>query len=165
MSLPLIFQSIHPCSFSYFQTYIDFSYWWLYRSNVFLEFQLSEEPDWTFMREKHKQISFLFGDDDHWGPLTLFEQVNTRFYHFHPSAESNWCTFFVRLKKEKKKGHLLFFWEAIIRVRVDVIQITSNSVFWETDTNPWAEQLWQADKRNLIVSDAPLSASSAPKSV
>lgn len=28
------------------------------------------------MREKRKQIAFLFGDDDHWGPLTLYEQVN-----------------------------------------------------------------------------------------
>ncbi|XXG88512.1 hypothetical protein AAC387_Pa12g0706 [Persea americana] len=40
------------------------------------EFQkLSEGPDWTFMREKRKQIAYLFGDDDHWGPLTLYEQI------------------------------------------------------------------------------------------
>lgn len=38
--------------------------------------QLSEEPDWAFMRSKQNQISFLFGSDDHWGPLSLFEEIS-----------------------------------------------------------------------------------------
>lgn len=37
---------------------------------------LSGEPDWTFLREKQDQIAFLFGIDDHWGPLTLFEEIS-----------------------------------------------------------------------------------------
>ncbi|PKU79307.1 hypothetical protein MA16_Dca000652 [Dendrobium catenatum] len=38
--------------------------------------KLSEEPDWSFMKEKKKQIAFLFGVDDHWGPLSLFEEIS-----------------------------------------------------------------------------------------
>lgn len=37
--------------------------------------KLQTYPDWAFLREKQDQISFLFGVDDHWGPLTLFEEV------------------------------------------------------------------------------------------
>ncbi|MQM08101.1 hypothetical protein Taro_040952, partial [Colocasia esculenta] len=37
--------------------------------------KLSEEPDWAFMRAKQDQIALLFGVDDHWGPLSLFEEV------------------------------------------------------------------------------------------
>ncbi|XP_078169600.1 alpha/beta-Hydrolases superfamily protein isoform X2 [Carex rostrata] len=40
--------------------------------------ELSEEPDWLFMRQKKDQIAFLFGDDDHWGPLTHFEEISRR---------------------------------------------------------------------------------------
>ncbi|CAA2970384.1 lipid droplet-associated hydrolase isoform X2 [Olea europaea subsp. europaea] len=40
------------------------------------EFQkLSEKPDWAFMGEKKGQIAFLFSDDDHWGPLHLYEEI------------------------------------------------------------------------------------------
>ncbi|CAA3032293.1 lipid droplet-associated hydrolase isoform X2 [Olea europaea subsp. europaea] len=40
------------------------------------EFQkLSEKPDWAFMGEKKSQIAFLFSDDDHWGPLHLYEEI------------------------------------------------------------------------------------------
>ncbi|KAL0910499.1 hypothetical protein M5K25_021488 [Dendrobium thyrsiflorum] len=38
--------------------------------------KLSEEPDWSFMKEKKKQMAFLFGADDHWGPLSLFEEIS-----------------------------------------------------------------------------------------
>jgi hypothetical protein len=33
-------------------------------------------PDWAFMRENHEKIAFLFGVDDHWGPLQMFEEVS-----------------------------------------------------------------------------------------
>ncbi|KAL3532144.1 hypothetical protein ACH5RR_005665 [Cinchona calisaya] len=38
--------------------------------------ELSETPDWDFIREKRSQIAFLFGLDDHWGPLHLFEEIS-----------------------------------------------------------------------------------------
>ncbi|WVZ09086.1 hypothetical protein V8G54_022432 [Vigna mungo] len=38
--------------------------------------QLSEAPDWTFMRERKAQLTFLFGVDDHWGPLDLLEEIS-----------------------------------------------------------------------------------------
>ncbi|XP_058087039.1 uncharacterized protein LOC131234292 isoform X2 [Magnolia sinica] len=38
--------------------------------------KLSEEPEWEFIREKQSQIAFLFGIDDHWGPLTMFEEIS-----------------------------------------------------------------------------------------
>uniref|UniRef100_A0A453GR17 Peptidase S33 tripeptidyl aminopeptidase-like C-terminal domain-containing protein n=1 Tax=Aegilops tauschii subsp. strangulata TaxID=200361 RepID=A0A453GR17_AEGTS len=41
------------------------------------EFQkLNEEPDWNFIRAKQAQIAFLFGVDDHWGPLTHLEEIS-----------------------------------------------------------------------------------------
>ncbi|QCD98098.1 lipid droplet-associated hydrolase isoform X2 [Vigna unguiculata] len=33
-------------------------------------------PDWTFMRERKAQLTFLFGVDDHWGPLDLLEEIS-----------------------------------------------------------------------------------------
>ncbi|KAG5253049.1 UPF0554 protein [Salix suchowensis] len=42
-----------------------------------MEFRkLSEMPDWAFMRENHEKIAFLFGVDDHWGPLQMFEEIS-----------------------------------------------------------------------------------------
>ncbi|XP_062112568.1 uncharacterized protein LOC133823735 isoform X2 [Humulus lupulus] len=38
--------------------------------------KLSETPDWTFVREKHHRIAFLFGIDDHWGPLQMYEEIS-----------------------------------------------------------------------------------------
>ncbi|XP_020573349.1 lipid droplet-associated hydrolase [Phalaenopsis equestris] len=38
--------------------------------------KLSEEPDWRFLKENNEQIAFLFGNDDHWGPLSLFEEIS-----------------------------------------------------------------------------------------
>uniref|UniRef100_A0A0D6QZ95 Lipid droplet-associated hydrolase n=1 Tax=Araucaria cunninghamii TaxID=56994 RepID=A0A0D6QZ95_ARACU len=38
--------------------------------------RLQENPDWIFIREKQNQIAFLFGIDDHWGPLSLFEEIS-----------------------------------------------------------------------------------------
>ncbi|KAK8590291.1 hypothetical protein V6N12_024667 [Hibiscus sabdariffa] len=35
-----------------------------------------ETPDWNFMRENQEKISFLYGIDDHWGPLQMFEEVS-----------------------------------------------------------------------------------------
>lgn len=41
------------------------------------EFQkLNEEPDWTFIRAKEDKIAFLFGVDDHWGPLPHLEEIS-----------------------------------------------------------------------------------------
>ncbi|KAJ8565254.1 hypothetical protein K7X08_007830 [Anisodus acutangulus] len=40
--------------------------------------KLSEEPDWSFMREKKSQMAFLFGSDDHWGPLHLYEEISNK---------------------------------------------------------------------------------------
>jgi len=43
------------------------------------EFQkLTEEPDWTFVRAKEDKIAFLFGVDDHWGPLSHLEEISKR---------------------------------------------------------------------------------------
>ncbi|KAH9301525.1 hypothetical protein KI387_013108, partial [Taxus chinensis] len=36
--------------------------------------RLQENPDWTFIRGKENQIAFLFGSNDHWGPLSLLEE-------------------------------------------------------------------------------------------
>ncbi|KAE9621736.1 putative lipid droplet-associated hydrolase, alpha/Beta hydrolase [Lupinus albus] len=33
-------------------------------------------PDWTFIRERKAQFAFLFGDDDHWAPLQVLEQIS-----------------------------------------------------------------------------------------
>ncbi|BBH07588.1 alpha/beta-Hydrolases superfamily protein [Prunus dulcis] len=38
--------------------------------------KLSETPDWAFMRENQHKIAFLFGIDDHWGPLQMFEEIS-----------------------------------------------------------------------------------------
>ncbi|XP_034694699.1 lipid droplet-associated hydrolase isoform X2 [Vitis riparia] len=38
--------------------------------------KLSEPLDWVFMREKRSQIAFLFGVDDHWGPLQMLEEIS-----------------------------------------------------------------------------------------
>ncbi|CAA7016127.1 unnamed protein product [Microthlaspi erraticum] len=38
--------------------------------------ELAAEPDWDFMRENQKKLAFLFGIDDHWGPLQLFEEIS-----------------------------------------------------------------------------------------
>eukprot|EP01018_Ginkgo_biloba_P016791 Gb_27634 [translate_table: standard] len=38
--------------------------------------KLQTNPDWTLIREKEDQIAFLFGIDDHWGPLSLSEEVS-----------------------------------------------------------------------------------------
>lgn len=39
--------------------------------------QLSEEPDWAFLKMNRSKIAFLFGSDDHWGPLHMFEEVSS----------------------------------------------------------------------------------------
>ncbi|GMN39520.1 hypothetical protein TIFTF001_008748 [Ficus carica] len=38
--------------------------------------QLAETPDWAFMREKQDKIAFLFGEDDHWGPFQMCEEIS-----------------------------------------------------------------------------------------
>ncbi|XP_072951014.1 uncharacterized protein [Typha angustifolia] len=38
--------------------------------------KLLEDPDWAFMRRKENQIALLFGIDDHWGPLSHYEEVS-----------------------------------------------------------------------------------------
>ncbi|KAK7396742.1 hypothetical protein VNO78_17900 [Psophocarpus tetragonolobus] len=38
--------------------------------------KLSEAPDWAFLGERKAQLAFLFGVDDHWGPLLLLEEIS-----------------------------------------------------------------------------------------
>ncbi|KAL6496347.1 hypothetical protein OROGR_029605 [Orobanche gracilis] len=38
--------------------------------------QVPRKPDWDFMSTKKSQIAFLFGLDDHWGPLDLYEEIH-----------------------------------------------------------------------------------------
>ncbi|KAL9271418.1 Lipid droplet-associated hydrolase-like protein, partial [Drosera capensis] len=38
--------------------------------------KLSETPDWDFMRAKVEKIAFVFGEDDHWGPLSMLEKIS-----------------------------------------------------------------------------------------
>ncbi|CAN6818887.1 unnamed protein product [Brassica oleracea] len=40
--------------------------------------ELAAEPDWEFMRENQSKLAFLFGIDDHWGPLHLFEEISKK---------------------------------------------------------------------------------------
>ncbi|KAK9079221.1 hypothetical protein SSX86_000891 [Deinandra increscens subsp. villosa] len=43
---------------------------------VMTEFEeLVKAPDWEFMRKKRNRIAFLYGDDDHWGPLDMHDEV------------------------------------------------------------------------------------------
>ncbi|KAI7747546.1 hypothetical protein M8C21_002003 [Ambrosia artemisiifolia] len=37
--------------------------------------EFEEVPDWEFMRKKRNRIAFLYGDDDHWGPLSMHDEV------------------------------------------------------------------------------------------
>ncbi|KAL7594545.1 hypothetical protein Lser_V15G28663 [Lactuca serriola] len=37
--------------------------------------ELVKVPDWDFMREKRNRIAFLYGDDDHWAPLHMHDEV------------------------------------------------------------------------------------------
>ncbi|WCJ34219.1 Lipid droplet-associated hydrolase [Euphorbia peplus] len=38
--------------------------------------ELSAPLDWTFLKENKDKITFLFGSDDHWGPLHLLEEIS-----------------------------------------------------------------------------------------
>lgn len=38
--------------------------------------QLPEVPDWAFLRANREKIAFLFGLDDHWGPLHVLEEIS-----------------------------------------------------------------------------------------
>ncbi|CAN4113987.1 unnamed protein product [Withania somnifera] len=40
--------------------------------------KLSEVLDWSFMREKKNQMAFLFGVNDHWAPLDLYEEISNK---------------------------------------------------------------------------------------
>ncbi|KAJ9554820.1 hypothetical protein OSB04_009434 [Centaurea solstitialis] len=37
--------------------------------------ELVKVPDWEFMREKRNRIAFLFGEDDHWAPLHMYDEI------------------------------------------------------------------------------------------
>lgn len=44
-----------------------------------MEFRkLAETPDWELMRKNKDKIAFLFGDDDHWAPLHMFDEISKR---------------------------------------------------------------------------------------
>lgn len=38
--------------------------------------KLQENLDWAFIKDHENQMAFIFGVDDHWGPLSLFEEVS-----------------------------------------------------------------------------------------
>lgn len=38
--------------------------------------KLQENLDWAFIKDQENRMTFLFGIDDHWGPLSLFEEVS-----------------------------------------------------------------------------------------
>ncbi|KAK4272688.1 hypothetical protein QN277_021207 [Acacia crassicarpa] len=38
--------------------------------------KLSEAPDWAFIRQRKTQLAFLYGVDDHWGPLEVHEELS-----------------------------------------------------------------------------------------
>ncbi|KAK4766860.1 hypothetical protein SAY86_014611 [Trapa natans] len=38
--------------------------------------KLSEEPDWAFWEMNKRKLAFLFGTDDHWGPLQMLEEIS-----------------------------------------------------------------------------------------
>ncbi|XP_056158861.1 uncharacterized protein LOC115671535 isoform X2 [Syzygium oleosum] len=40
--------------------------------------QLSEVSDWAFLRANREKIAFLFGLDDHWGPLQTLEEISKK---------------------------------------------------------------------------------------
>ncbi|KAI3791581.1 hypothetical protein L2E82_05411 [Cichorium intybus] len=43
---------------------------------VMTEFEeLVNVPDWEFLREKRNRIAFLYGDDDHWAPLHMHDEI------------------------------------------------------------------------------------------
>ncbi|GAB2235909.1 hypothetical protein Droror1_Dr00026354 [Drosera rotundifolia] len=50
------------------------------RNSLFMtrtEFEkFTDAPDWNFMRAKRDQIAFLFSTDDHWGPLSMLEEIS-----------------------------------------------------------------------------------------
>jgi hypothetical protein len=52
-----------------------------------LAYKLAAEPDWDFMRENQSKLAFLFGIDDHWGPLQLFEEISKQAPHTSLSIE------------------------------------------------------------------------------
>ncbi|KAM0045357.1 putative lipid droplet-associated hydrolase, alpha/Beta hydrolase [Helianthus debilis subsp. tardiflorus] len=37
--------------------------------------ELVKVPDWEFMRKKKNKIAFLYGDNDHWAPLYMHDEV------------------------------------------------------------------------------------------
>ncbi|KAK4582692.1 hypothetical protein RGQ29_025752 [Quercus rubra] len=63
------------------------------RNSLFMtmtEFQkLTETPDWAFMRENREKLAFLFGVDDHWAPLQMFEEISNQVPGIALSTESN----------------------------------------------------------------------------
>ncbi|XP_074370684.1 uncharacterized protein LOC141711884 [Apium graveolens] len=54
--------------------------------------KLLEPPDWAFLREKQSQIAFLFGDDDHWGPLQMSEEISVQVPKAHLVIEREGLT-------------------------------------------------------------------------
>jgi pimeloyl-ACP methyl ester carboxylesterase len=51
--------------------------------------KITETPDWEFMREKQEKLAFLFGVDDHWAPLQMFEEISKQVPGISLSVESS----------------------------------------------------------------------------
>lgn len=48
---------------------------------------LSQEPDLAYLKENQNKTSFLFGIDDHWGPLTLLDEISENIPELYLSVE------------------------------------------------------------------------------
>ncbi|KAG0590140.1 hypothetical protein KC19_1G075300 [Ceratodon purpureus] len=48
---------------------------------------LSTEADWSFLKENQNKTSFLFGIDDHWGPLSLLDEISKKVPELHVATE------------------------------------------------------------------------------
>ncbi|CAH2054025.1 unnamed protein product [Thlaspi arvense] len=57
--------------------------------------ELAAEPDWDFMRENQSKLAFLFGIDDHWGPLQLFEEESLSKNLHCPDFKAGSCYFLI----------------------------------------------------------------------
>ncbi|KAL3825720.1 hypothetical protein ACJIZ3_021749 [Penstemon smallii] len=49
--------------------------------------KMTGKPDWDFIREKKSKIAFMFGLDDHWGPLHLYEEIRKQVPDIHLTIE------------------------------------------------------------------------------
>ncbi|XP_022132976.1 lipid droplet-associated hydrolase [Momordica charantia] len=49
--------------------------------------ELSEAPDWAFMKKASQKLSFLFCIDDHWAPMHMYEEISKQVPEIDLSVE------------------------------------------------------------------------------